>query len=254
MVRAGAGVLTRNGGGHAEFDPSSYGAWYRSELGRIVWHHERHVLDRLLGPVAGARILDAGCGMGRFAAELAEAGAEVAGIDGSEAMLRSARAHAHECGINLRLTAADLSALPFPDGSFDRVVAITVLCFARDPEAAVQELARVTRPGGRVVLAELGRWSTWALSRWWGARRKGGLWSETRFWSQGELASLLRGAGLRPLAAESAVFYPPSVHAARLLGSADRWLGRWTSVGAAFIGVSAEKLNSSRCSSSASEC
>jgi SAM-dependent methyltransferase len=61
----------------------------------------------------------------------------------------------------------------FAPDSFDAVTAVTVLCFMRDPVAALKELARVVRPGGRVVVGELTRWSAWALQCRLAARRHG---------------------------------------------------------------------------------
>jgi ubiquinone/menaquinone biosynthesis C-methylase UbiE len=64
--------------------------------------------------------------------------------------------------------------LPFPAGHFDAVVAVTILCFVADPATVFDEIARVLRPGGRLEICNLGKWSTWAVEdrvrAWFGER------------------------------------------------------------------------------------
>ncbi len=132
-----------------------------------------------------------------------------------------------------------MKRFPFPDASFDTVVAITVLCFVADAAAAVREMARVLRPGGHLVLGELGRWSVWAMSRrlraWLGAAT----WKTARFRTAGELRALLEQSGLCVTTPRGAVFYPPIGLCARTLAPIDPWLGHRTTIGAAFIALSA---------------
>lgn len=222
------------------FEPGTYGRWFETPLGRRVWADERAALLPLLGPLQGKRVLDAGAGDGRLAVELVAAGARVVALDASVAMLREASRRRVPEGGALLPVGGRLEALPFPDATFDLVVAMTVLCFVEDPSAALRELARVVLPGGRVVLGELGRWSAWATVR----RLRGflghPLWRRAHFWTPGELEDVIRGAGLRPGERRAAVFYPPVGAAARLLEPLEGRpaLGRrgW---GAAFLAVSA---------------
>ena len=102
-------------------------------------------------------------------------------------------------------------------------------------------MTRVTKPGGRVVLGELGRWSTWALARRIRGWMDDELWASARFRTASELRKLLAQAGLRPERMYGAVYYPVNVLAARLLGAADSWLGRHTTMGAAFLAVAGIK-------------
>ncbi|MFO7893202.1 MAG: class I SAM-dependent methyltransferase [Longimicrobiales bacterium] len=220
----------------ARLEPDGYTAWFGSELGERVWRDERRALNHALGEVAGRTVLDVGAGDGRLARELAARGARVVALDRSADMLAAAGA-GDGPGSGLTRVRADAVALPFPDGSFDRVIAVTVLCFADRPGEMIREMARVARPGGRVVLGELGRWSTWSLARrvrgWLGDE----LWATARFRTAPELRQLLARAGLRPGPVHGAVFYPRSVYAARLLGPVDRRFGRHTTIGAAFLAV-----------------
>ncbi|MFP3948310.1 MAG: class I SAM-dependent methyltransferase [Longimicrobiales bacterium] len=225
------------------FEPQRYGSWFETELGRIVWEDELDALLGLLGPVEGKRLLDAGVGEGRLALDPALAGADVTGVDVSLPMLRAARQRSLEARTFLHLAAADLKALPFRSASFDRVVAMTVLCFVENPQVAVNEMARVLKPGGRLVIGELGRWSLWAAIRRLRGLLGNTLWRHARFWTLESVERLVARSGLIPVGRESAVFYPPSAGAARVLRPVERVASaRGVSMGAAFLAVAAKKL------------
>jgi len=107
---------------------------------------------RLLAPFSGdERALDAGCGTGALAYALAPRVAEVIGVDPSPAFLEAARQGAPA---NCTFLEADATALPFEYGAFDLSGCLRVLHHVRRPELVVSELARVTRPGGRIILAD----------------------------------------------------------------------------------------------------
>lgn len=90
-------------------------------------------------------VLDAGCGSGRLASW---SKADVTGLDFSDSVLRFA---ADRCR---KLVQVDLCAgVPFQNGSFDAVVSLNVLYAVPDPKSALREMARVLRPGGRLILA-----------------------------------------------------------------------------------------------------
>ena len=100
----------------------------------------------------GTRLLDAGCGAGLVALLATLRGATVAALDASAALLAIARERLPGAVV----CEGDLEALPYPDGAFDAVVAVNSVIYAADPAAALRELARVTRPGGRVVVTDWG--------------------------------------------------------------------------------------------------
>lgn len=116
------------------------------------------VLDRLLRDRLGAgphRVLDGTVGIGTQALGLARLGHLVAGTDVSPGALARARVEADRRGLGLRLSRADLRALPFDDGAFDAVVSVDSLAHLPSLEevvVALRELARVTRPGGVVLV------------------------------------------------------------------------------------------------------
>jgi len=108
-------------------------------------------------------MLDAGCGTGIFTTDFLNAGVKVTGLDISRQMLLNAVVKAG----NRPFTAvqADMTSLPFRDNAFDKAVSITALEFVEDAQASVDELFRVTKPGGMVILATLNSLSPWAERR-----------------------------------------------------------------------------------------
>ncbi len=115
-----------------------------------------------VGLRAGERLLDVGCGLGDAALALAAdlgATGEVVGIDASAAMLVVARERAGAARCPVRFSIGDALALDEPDGSFDAVRSERTLQWLADPEAAIGEMARVLRPGGRIALIDTD-WST----------------------------------------------------------------------------------------------
>ncbi|HEY7225938.1 MAG TPA: class I SAM-dependent methyltransferase [Micromonosporaceae bacterium] len=93
---------------------------------------------------------------------------EVTGIDLSPAMLAVARERVAERGLRAELSEGDAQALPFADEQFDTVVATLALCVIPDDRAAIAEMSRVLRPGGRLLLLDhVGSnwWPVWALQR-----------------------------------------------------------------------------------------
>jgi SAM-dependent methyltransferase len=100
-----------------------------------------------VGPAT--RVLDVGCGSGEFLAHTAGLGAVPAGIDPAPGMVDLARARLPDSDVRV----GSFEHLPWPDGSFDVVTAFNALQFAADTLDALAECVRVTRPGGRVAVA-----------------------------------------------------------------------------------------------------
>jgi SAM-dependent methyltransferase len=107
---------------------------------------------RLLGPFSGNEVaLDSGCGTGALAFALSPHVGEVVGVDVRADFLEAARERAPE---NVRFVEGDSMSLPFQYASFDIAGALRALHHIRRPELAVSELARVTRPGGRILVVD----------------------------------------------------------------------------------------------------
>jgi len=109
-------------------------------------------VQQLLAPFDGSeRALDSGCGTGALAFALAPFVGHVVGVDLSADLVAAGNELAPP---NCELVVGDATALPFEYGSFDIAGCMRVLHHARRPELVVSELARVTRPGGRILLVD----------------------------------------------------------------------------------------------------
>lgn len=100
----------------------------------------------------GLRVLDVGCGQGIDVARYALAGASVTGIDLTPRHVELARSHAAALGLDVEIVQGDAEMLPFPDAAFDRVSSNGVLHHTPDMPAALREIRRVLRPGGRATV------------------------------------------------------------------------------------------------------
>ena len=154
----------------------------------------------LLGPVEGARILDAGSGTGRLASILSERGAKVVALDASPAMIDALRER------SLRdVVCADLAApLPFAPATFDAVVALRVLKWVPHWRSTLEELVAAVRPGGTLVVEVTNRRSLAAL---------GYRGSQVRLVTMTELTNAARQLGLRLETVKSGVRLPHPLYA-----------------------------------------
>ena len=161
----------------------------------------------LLGLQAGDLLLDMGCGAGRHAFESYRRGARVIAFDYSHNELVDVRgifgamqqagegpAHGLATGVN-----GDAVKLPFPDDTFDRIIASEVLEHVPDDEGALDELMRVLRPGG-IIAATIPAWFPekvcWALSDEYHAPFVVG--GHVRIYTEDELRQKMKAAGLEP--------------------------------------------------------
>jgi SAM-dependent methyltransferase len=100
----------------------------------------------------GLRVLEIGCGMGTDGAQFAKAGANYTGIDLTDAAVELARKRFQVSGLKGEFRVADAERLDFPDASLDLVYSHGVLHHTPDIEAAVREIHRVLKPGGRAMV------------------------------------------------------------------------------------------------------
>ena len=125
-----------------------YAELYRARLATtLAW-----IGDLVLAP--GSRVLEVGCGAGFLSVELAKRGLRVHAIDSTETMVELTRRHAEESGVTelLSVGVGDVCDLAWEDGCFDLVVALGVITWLERPEMAIREMARVSMPGGHVLL------------------------------------------------------------------------------------------------------
>jgi SAM-dependent methyltransferase len=102
---------------------------------------------------AGAQVLDVACGTGNLAVIAARRGSAVSGIDIAANLIAQARTRAAAEGLSIAYTEGDAETLPYADGQFDLVVTMFGVMFTPRPSIATAEMSRVTRPGGRVAMA-----------------------------------------------------------------------------------------------------
>ena len=126
------------------------GAGYELLMGRWSTRLADPFLD-FAGGAPDEKVLDVGCGTGSLTFRLAARGTarSISGIDYSAPYIDYAKQRSADPRIEFRV--GDACSLPFPDGSFDRVLALLVLHFVAQPEQAIAEMCRVTRPGGTVA-------------------------------------------------------------------------------------------------------
>ncbi len=160
-----------------------------------------------LGVRPGDLLLDLGCGFGRHAFEAARRGARVVAFDYADAELKEVRntfaamAAAGEVATEslVGTVQGDATRLPFDDATFDRVIASEVLEHIDDDQAALQELARVLRPGGTMAVTVpswLPEKVCWLLSDEYHAPFVAG--GHVRIYRERDLRDRLRVAGVRP--------------------------------------------------------
>ena len=117
----------------------------------------RHVSVAAAGTGPGMRVLDCATGTGDLALAFRRTGAEVVGTDFSPAMLVQAREKSRAAGLEVTFETADALALPYPDASFDVASISFGIRNVDDPVKCLQEMARVVKPGGKVLVLEFGQ-------------------------------------------------------------------------------------------------
>ena len=129
--------------------------WMAGDFGKIAEYStqegEEFVTRLSLRP--GMRVLDVACGTGNLAIPAAARGAKVTGLDLAPNLLEQARKRVGAAGLDVRFDEGDAEALPYADGTFDLVMSMFGAMFAPRPERVAAELARVTKPGGAIAMA-----------------------------------------------------------------------------------------------------
>jgi ubiquinone/menaquinone biosynthesis C-methylase UbiE len=183
------------------------GEYDHSLPAHVVEHYLRKRRAYVLAVCPRGRGLDVGCGTGVLARELAAAGLEMTGLDPSEGMLAVAREHSPA----VELVQGSGTDLPFEDGSFDLVVTVATLHHIAAPDAVratLGELARVVKPGGRIVV-----WDHNPRNPYWGRlmAKVPQDTGEERLIGEAELLDGLRAGGARILRSEQLGLVPDFV-------------------------------------------
>lgn len=175
----------------AIFDMGSetYDSWYETKLGAFVDEVETELIMGKFKLRPGMWVLDSGCGTGNFSIKLLKLGCRVTGIDISEGMLEKARNKAlklkrdsmpttdkavksennslrkniicTDCEQALEFKYMDVYSLSYPDNYFDAAISIAQFEFLEDRLKAVEELLRVIKPGGQLIVGTINRDSAW---------------------------------------------------------------------------------------------
>ncbi len=129
--------------------------WTAGDFGRVARILEAGALQFVarLGMRPGMRVLDVACGTGSLALPAARLGAEVTGVDIAPNLLQQARERAASEQLMVQFDEGDVEQMPYADSYFDLTMSMFGAMFAPRPERAAAELLRVTRPGGRVAMA-----------------------------------------------------------------------------------------------------
>src|SRR5205085_4719427 len=131
--------------------------WEKGDFTRIAesMRESGEALVQRLGVKAGMEVLDLGCGDGTTAIPAAKLGADVLGVDIAQNLVDAGNRRAKEMGLtNCRFQEGDATDLhELKDQSFDLVVSIFGAMFAPKPHDVAKEVVRVTRPGGRIIMA-----------------------------------------------------------------------------------------------------
>lgn len=137
---------------------------YQAETLSAFIYRERRtavlsMVDKLRLPI-WSRVLEAGCGAGPITVPLAARGLRVNAVDTVEGMLELARHAVAEAGLsaNVEMSSADISQLSFPSRHFSLVIAVGVFAWLENPERAMLEMVRVTKPGGYIILTATNNW------------------------------------------------------------------------------------------------
>ncbi len=132
--------------------------WEAGDYAEFAQYLEAGALEFLerLNLKPGTKVLDIACGAGQITIPMAKQGADVTAIDLAQNLVDRANERAQEAGLDISIQQGDAEALPFPDQSFDVSLSLIGSMFAPRPELVASEMARVTKPGGKMIM---GNWT-----------------------------------------------------------------------------------------------
>ena len=169
--------------------------------GRLIDRREKEAVLDAIGPVEDQRVLEIACGTGRFTVMLAERGADIVGLDISDAMLAQGREKARQAKVSDRIEfmRGDAGRLPFPDDHFDAVVAMRFFHLADTPLEYLTEMARVAK---RVVFFDTFDDRSFRVLYNWA------LPMGSRLYGNDEVETLIEDSGLRLTDARHDFIFP----------------------------------------------
>lgn len=144
---------------------SRFNAWFFQAFDRYINHIAARHKSTAFADIEGGRVVELGAGVGANFRFL-RPGATVVAVEPNEAMHEALARRAEEHGVALEIAGARAERLPLADASVDEVICSLVLCTVDDPAAAVAEVRRVLRPGGRFRFVEHVAAAAWSPRRW----------------------------------------------------------------------------------------
>jgi ubiquinone/menaquinone biosynthesis C-methylase UbiE len=178
---------------------SEYDSYYRTEPGKTIDKIEKEILWIHLKDLPKRKWLELGCGTGHWTKVLLDLGFDVTAVDNSEAMLKIA--HSKQLK-NVQFLEADAARLPFPDASFSGIISITMLEFVDDLNEVINEIDRVLKPEGTLVLGCLNEKSELGKNK-----NNDPVFKHAHFFTQEEIKEMLDRFG-NPRISEGVYFSP----------------------------------------------
>lgn len=126
----------------------AYDTYYQTEVGRKVNDIEEKLILKILKDLPKTEMLELGCGTGHWTNVFINQGFNVTALDISDEMLK----YAHSKNLNAQFIKADSENIPFPENSYSLISSITMLEFVNDQDQVLEEIYRVLKPGGNLVL------------------------------------------------------------------------------------------------------
>ncbi len=193
----------------SEFDKLArdYDDFFKTSMGEYVDQVEKDLIFELMGKIDG-RALELGCGTGNLSLDLASRGFELTAIDRSKEMLALAKDKGLREGLDIDYREMDAEKLDFEDESFDLVISLTAFEFFKDQKAAFEEMKRVLRPGGSLIIGTINRESDWGDLYAMEAIKEDSIFREAKFTSEKELSELWPE---KLVALGEALFIPPLI-------------------------------------------
>jgi radical SAM protein with 4Fe4S-binding SPASM domain len=203
-----------------------YLEWLESPIGEAYNSLAKKKVFSLLNIKQKDCILEIGCGTGNYALEFARRGGDVIGVDASEWMLRIAKKNVLEEELDIDLKHCFVGDLEFKDESFDVVFSMNMLEYSRNPKDAVEEMYRVLKRGGVLIIGVLNKSSLWGVTRTVKKRVGKEAYHGARFLTRGELLGILPSKNSHKSQLSTTVFFPP-INNKYLLGAQQifEWFG-----------------------------
>ena len=190
------------------FDKESklYDSWYETKMGAFADQVQTELAFSLFKPEKGMSVLDVGCGTGNFSIKLAKMGLNVTGIDVSDNMLDVARDKAKKGGLSIDFINMDARDMIFEDESFDGVISMAAIEFIQESEKVLNEMFRVVKKGGKIVIGTINRDSKWGELYLGRAFQENSVFKYASFKTMDELINL---SSQKPEATGQCLFIPP---------------------------------------------